>query len=64
MTTFDALLAEAETHPVEGWDFSWLGERAVTRRPPWDFAAIVERRAAHAADSSNSGPAAANGSHL
>jgi SAM-dependent methyltransferase len=50
MTTLDALLAEAETHPVEGWDFSWLAERAVTRPPPWDFAAIVESRAADAAD--------------
>jgi SAM-dependent methyltransferase len=50
MTALDALLAEAETHPVEGWDFSWLGERAVTRPPPWDFAAIVDSHAARAAD--------------
>jgi SAM-dependent methyltransferase len=50
MTAVDALLAEAETHPVEGWDFSWLGERAVSHPPAWDFAAIVERQAEHAAD--------------
>ena len=50
MTTFDALLAEAETHPVEGWDFSWLGERVVMQPPPWDFAGIVESRASRAAD--------------
>jgi hypothetical protein len=50
MTAVDALLAEAEAHPVEGWDFSWLGPRAVSQMPPWDFAAIVERRARGAAD--------------
>ena len=27
MTAVDTLLAEAEEHPIEGWDFSWLGER-------------------------------------
>lgn len=50
MTALDALLAEAETHPVEGWDFSWLGERAVTKPPPWDFAQIVARHAQRAPD--------------
>lgn len=50
MTALDALLAEAETHPVEGWDFSWLGERAVSQPPRWDFAALVERHAERAPD--------------
>jgi SAM-dependent methyltransferase len=50
MTAVDALLAEAEAHPVEGWDFSWLGERAVAEPPPWDFAALVESHAARADD--------------
>jgi SAM-dependent methyltransferase len=50
MRDLDALLAEAETHPVEGWDFSWLGDRAVSHPPPWDFEALVERRAADAPD--------------
>jgi SAM-dependent methyltransferase len=50
MTSIAALLAEAEAHPVEGWDFSWLGKRAVTQPLPWDFAAIVESRAARAPD--------------
>ena len=50
MTTVDALLAEAETHPVEGWDFSWLGERAVSQPPPWDFAALVEGHAERSPD--------------
>jgi len=46
----DELLAEAEAHPVAGWDFSWLGGRMVVEPPPWDFAAIVVRRACAAAD--------------
>ncbi len=50
MTAVDALLAEAEAHPVEGWDFSWLGRRAVSHPPPWDFAAIVEGHAGRAVD--------------
>lgn len=50
MTAPDSLLAEAETHAVEGWDFSWLGDRAVTQPPPWDFAQIVARHAQRAPD--------------
>lgn len=50
MTGVDALLAEARSYPVEGWDFSWLGERVVSQPPSWDFAAIVERRAESAED--------------
>jgi len=50
MTSVDELLAEAETHPVVGWDFSWLGERLASRPPPWDYEAIVERHAERAAD--------------
>lgn len=50
MTAVDELLAEAEARPVEGWDFSWLGERAVSHPPPWDFEAIVERHLARAPD--------------
>jgi SAM-dependent methyltransferase len=50
VTDIDVLLAEAETHPVEGWDFSWLGPRAVSEPPVWDFTAIVEERAIDAPD--------------
>jgi hypothetical protein len=31
VTGADALLAEAESYPVEGWDFSWLGGRVVSQ---------------------------------
>jgi SAM-dependent methyltransferase len=50
MTAVDALLAEAEAHPIVGWDFSWLGARAVAQPPPWNFASIVERRIERSAD--------------
>jgi SAM-dependent methyltransferase len=36
------LLEEAETHPVGGWDFSWLGDRIETKPLPWDFARVIE----------------------
>jgi SAM-dependent methyltransferase len=50
MTSVDELLAEAEAHPVVGWDFSWLGERVVSRPPPWDYEVIVDGHAKGAAD--------------
>lgn len=31
---FDALLAEADAAPVDGWDFSWLQGRATDSWPP------------------------------
>ena len=47
MTTDSAseLLEEAQTHPVGGWDFSWLGDRMDTKPLPWDFANLVDRLA-------------------
>jgi SAM-dependent methyltransferase len=41
----DTLLAEAEAHPVAGWDFSWLGNRLEVVPLPWDYDAIVAGRA-------------------
>jgi SAM-dependent methyltransferase len=37
------LLEEAQTHPIGGWDFSWLGDRMETKPLPWDFADLVDR---------------------
>ncbi len=34
---FDALLAEADAAPVDGWDFSWLQGRATEARPSWGY---------------------------
>lgn len=30
-------MAEAETVPVDGWDFSWLDGRATEQRPSWGY---------------------------
>ena len=42
---FTKLIAEAYAQPFVGWDFSWLGSRMVTTPLPWDYDAIVQRRA-------------------
>ena len=41
MDSLSELLEEAQTHPVGGWDFSWLGDRMETKPLPWDFADLV-----------------------
>ena len=48
MTSLAELLAEATLRPVEGWDFSWLGERVSTRLLDWSFDSIVDERSLHA----------------
>ncbi|MBV9041152.1 MAG: methyltransferase domain-containing protein [Acidimicrobiia bacterium] len=45
---FAQLVAEAETAPIAGWDFSWLDGRATEERPSWRYSARVAERAAHA----------------
>ncbi|MFB8034072.1 class I SAM-dependent methyltransferase [Streptomyces sp. NPDC056004] len=35
---FEALVAEAATVSVDGWDFSWLDGRATEERPSWGYA--------------------------
>jgi SAM-dependent methyltransferase len=46
MPTFEELLAEGESVPVEGWDFSWFEGRATEERPPWGYARLVGARMA------------------
>jgi SAM-dependent methyltransferase len=41
---FERLLAEAESVPVEGWDFSWFDGRASERRPSWGYARLMNQR--------------------
>jgi SAM-dependent methyltransferase len=36
--TVDALIAEGESAPIVGWDFSWLEGRATEERPSWGYA--------------------------
>jgi SAM-dependent methyltransferase len=44
----DALIAEGEAEPVEGWDFSWLEGRATEERPSWGYARMLISRVASA----------------
>ena len=55
MSRFDDLLAEGESVPVEGWDFSWFATgraggsehpRATEERPPWGYAHLLGGRMA------------------
>lgn len=46
--TFDQLVAEGESVPVEGWDFSWFAGRATEQRPSWGYARLMAERMAKA----------------
>jgi SAM-dependent methyltransferase len=43
--SFEDLLAEGQSVPVEGWDFSWLQGRATEQRPSWGYAGMLAERA-------------------
>ncbi|MEU0130091.1 MULTISPECIES: class I SAM-dependent methyltransferase [unclassified Streptomyces] len=45
---FDALVAEADAVPVDGWDFSWFEGRATEERPSWGYARTMADRMANA----------------
>lgn len=45
---FDALIAEAASAPVDGWDFSWLAGRATEQRPSWGYQRLMSQRLAQA----------------
>ena len=42
--TFDELLAEGDSVPTDGWDFSWFDGRATEERPWWGYAALMAGR--------------------
>lgn len=42
--SFEDLLAEGASVPVEGWDFSWFDGRATEERPPWGYARMMAAR--------------------
>jgi SAM-dependent methyltransferase len=42
--TFEELVAEGATEPVEGWDFSWFDGRATEERPAWGYSGLVRDR--------------------
>jgi len=45
---FEALVAEGESVPTAGWDFSWFEGRAEEARPPWGYQSLVAERLAGA----------------
>lgn len=46
--TFDDLISEAASAPVDGWDFSWLDGRATEQRPSWGYQRMMGERMARA----------------
>jgi SAM-dependent methyltransferase len=44
--TYEELVAEGATVPLEGWDFSWFEGRATEERPPWGYARLMGERLA------------------
>jgi hypothetical protein len=47
--TFEQLLAEGGSVPLEGWDFSWFEGRATEERPQWGYSRLLGERMARAA---------------
>jgi SAM-dependent methyltransferase len=48
MASFDELVAEGQSTPVDGWDFSWFAGRATEQRPSWGYARLMGERMARA----------------
>jgi SAM-dependent methyltransferase len=48
VATFEGLLAEGESVPVEGWDFSWFHGRATEERPSWGYSGLMAERMSRA----------------
>ncbi|MGW6932416.1 methyltransferase domain-containing protein [Lentzea sp. NPDC054927] len=46
MRSFEELVAEGASVPLEGWDFSWFEGRATEERPPWGYAALIASKLA------------------
>jgi SAM-dependent methyltransferase len=42
--TFEELLLEGASVPVQGWDFSWFEGRASEERPSWHFSELLVHR--------------------
>ncbi len=42
--TFEDLVTEADSAPVDGWDFSWLEGRATEERPSWGYQRLMSQR--------------------
>lgn len=44
--SFEELVAEAESAPLDGWDFSWFDGRATEERPSWGYQRLMSSRLA------------------
>jgi SAM-dependent methyltransferase len=44
--SFDQLVSEGASAPIEGWDFSWLEGRATEERPRWHYSQLVATKVA------------------
>jgi len=42
--SFEALVAEATSAPIRGWNFEWLDGRATEERPSWHYSKLVAER--------------------
>jgi SAM-dependent methyltransferase len=42
--TFEALVAEANSAPIVGWNFAWLDGRATEERPSWHYSKLLADR--------------------
>ena len=43
---FEQLIAEGNSEPTEGWDFSWFDGRATEERPSWRYSRELRNRIA------------------
>lgn len=50
MADLDELIAEAEAHPMEGWEWDWRGARLTSSPLPWSYREIVQRLARDSPD--------------
>lgn len=48
VATFDELIEEGASAPIDGWDFTWLRGRAVEERPSWRYFDLVTELARRA----------------
>ncbi len=46
--SFDELVDDAAAVSVEGWDFSWLEDRATEQPPSWGYQRLLGRKLAAA----------------
>jgi hypothetical protein len=63
VTDFFELVDEAERHPTQRWDFTWLSNRITADHLPWDFANIVAGLARTSPDLLDLGTGGVRASH-